>query len=261
MSAARDVALIGFGAIGQALAADLGRDPAYRLAVLTHDVAPLPSPLRALPDVEALIAARPALVVEAAGQNAVAQYGPELLNAGISLVIASTGALADDGLLQRLTESAQASGARLIVPAGAIGGLDYLTAVAGMEGATVRYISRKPPAAWRAELAALGHDCQRLDAPIVLFEGSAAEAARLYPRNLNAGLAVALAAGHAPVHVQVIADPAAQGNTHEIEVESPAGCATLRFSNRPSPGNPKTSAVTALSLAQAVRRHFASLII
>ncbi|WP_428030384.1 aspartate dehydrogenase [Ancylobacter sp.] len=261
MGAARDIALIGFGAIGQALAADLGRDPAYRLAVLTHDAAQLPSTLRALPDVEALIAARPALVVEAAGQSAVAHYGPLLLNAGISLVIASTGALADDDLLQRLTGAAQASGARLIVPAGAIGGLDYLAAVAGMEGATVRYISRKPPAAWSAELAALGHAPDRLASAVVLFEGSAAEAARRYPRNLNAGLAVALAAGQARLSVQVIADPAVGGNTHEIEVESPAGTATLRFANLPSPDNPKTSAVTALSLAQAVRRHFASLVI
>ncbi|MBB3770149.1 aspartate dehydrogenase [Angulomicrobium tetraedrale] len=261
MGAARDIALIGFGAIGQALAADLGRDPAYRLSVLTHDGTKVSSPICALSDVEALIAARPALVVEAAGQGAVAQYGPQLLSAGISLVIASTGALADDALLQRLVGAAQASGARLIVPAGAIGGLDYLTAVAGVKGTTVRYISRKPPAAWSTELAALGHAPERLASAVVLFEGTAGEAARRYPRNLNAGLAVALAAGPARVSVQVIADPAVSANTHEIEVKSPAGSATLSFSNRPSPDNPKTSAVTALSLAQAVRRHFASLVI
>ncbi|WP_018390240.1 aspartate dehydrogenase [Ancylobacter sp. FA202] len=261
MGATRDVALIGFGAIGRALAADLGRDPAYRLAVLTHDAAELPANVRALPDVAALIVARPALVVEAAGQGAVAQYGTLLLRAGISLVIASTGALADDDLRQRLAGAAKASGARLIVPAGAIGGLDYLAAVAGIEGAQVRYVSRKPPAAWSAELAALGHAPERLASAVVLFEGSAAEAARRYPRNLNAGLTVALAARPARVNVQVIADPAVSGNTHEIEVESPAGTASLRFTNLPSPDNPKTSAVTALSLAQAVRRHFASLVI
>lgn len=261
MGAVRNVALIGFGAIGRTLAADLGRDPAYRLAVLTRDATELPPTVRALPDVAALIVARPALVVEAAGQSAVAQYGTLLLRAGISLVIASTGALADDALRQRLTAAAQASGARLIVPAGAIGGLDYLATVAGIEGATVRYISRKPPAAWSAELGALGLAPESLASAVVLFEGSAAEAARRYPRNLNAGLTVALAAGPAVVSVQVIADPAVSGNTHEIEVESPAGTATLRFANRPSPDNPKTSAVTALSLAQAVRRHFASLVI
>lgn len=261
MGAARDIALIGFGAIGRALAADLGCDPAHRLAVLTHHAAELPPNIRALPDVAALIAARPALVVEAAGQSAVAQYGPLLLKAGISLVVASTGALADESLLQRLTAAAQESGARLIVPAGAIGGLDYLAAVAGIEGAKVRYISRKSPSAWSAELAALGHAPESLASAVVLFEGSAAEAARRYPRNLNAGLTVALAAGPAVVNVQVIADPAVSGNTHEIEIESPAGTATLRFANRPSPDNPKTSVVTALSLAQAVRRHFASLVI
>lgn len=261
MDAPRDIVLIGFGAIGRALAVELGRDAAYRLAVLTHRAVELPPTVRALPDVAALIAARPALVVEAAGQGAVAQYGPRLLEAGISLVVASTGALGDEGLLRSLTAAAQASGARLIVPAGAIGGLDYLAALAGVEGVKVRYISRKPPAAWSRELEALGHAPEGLASAVVLFEGSAAEAARRYPRNLNAGLTVALAAGPASVSVQVIADPAVRGNTHEIEVESPAGTATLRFLNRPSPDNPKTSVVTALSLAHAVRRHFASLVI
>lgn len=261
MGEARDIALIGFGAIGRALAADLGRDPAWRLAVLTRHGGALPPDLRALADVDALIAARPALAVEAAGQGAVAAHGPALLEAGISLVVASTGALADAPLLARLMRAAEAGGARLIVPAGAIGGLDYLAAVASLEGARVRYTSRKPPAAWSEELRALGHDPSRLGAPVVLFEGSAAEAARRYPRNLNAGLAVALAAGGALAGVEVVADPEALGNTHEIEVESAAGTASLRFANRPSPGNPKTSAVTALSLAQAVRRHFAPLVI
>ena len=81
-----------------------------------------------------------------------------------------------------------------------------------------------------------------------------AQAAQLYPRNLNAGLTVALAAAPAPVTVRVIADPTVSLNTHEIEAESTLGMAFMRFANRPSPDNPKTSALTAASLAAAVRR-------
>ena len=89
---------------------------------------------------------------------------------------------------------------------------------------------------------------------IVLFEGAPAQAALLYPRNLNAGLTVALAAAPAPVTVRVIADPAVSLNTHEIEAESALGIAFMRFANRPSADNPKTSALTAASLAATVRR-------
>ncbi|MDR6952997.1 aspartate dehydrogenase [Ancylobacter sp. 3268] len=255
------VALIGFGAIGRALADELGKDSAYRLAVLRRGGALLPRQIEALDTLDALIAARPALVVEAAGQGAVAAYAPALIEAGISLVITSTGALAEDALLHRLVLAAETSGARLIVPAGAIGGLDYLTAVAGLPGARVRYTSRKPPAAWGEELRALGHAPEALSSAVVLFEGGAGEAARRYPRNLNAGLTVALAVGPALADVRVVADPAVTDNTHEIAVESPAGSALMRFANRPAPDNPKTSLLTALSLAAAVRRHFAPLVI
>lgn len=261
MAAPRLVALIGYGAIGRALAGHLVEDASCRLAVLRRGAGELPPGIGAFDTLDVLIAARPALVVEAAGQGAVEQYGPALLEAGISLIVASTGALADGALLHRLTLAAETGGARLIVPAGAIGGLDYLGAIAATRGAEVRYTSRKPPAAWSAELRAIGHDPARLGAEVVLFEGSASEAARRYPRNLNAGLTVALAAGAARTSVRAVADPAATGNTHEIAVVSPAGSALMRFANRPSPDNPKTSALTALSLAAAVRRHFEPLVI
>ncbi len=95
-----------------------------------------------------LIAAKPDLVVEAAGQAAVADLVPALLEAGIDVVAVSSGALGDSELLGRLTRIAQQSGARLTVPPGAIGGLDYLAALHGVEGVRVRYTSRKPVAAW-----------------------------------------------------------------------------------------------------------------
>lgn len=260
MATPRHVGLIGFGAIGRALATHLTA-PDYRLTVLRRAAAPACPGIDAVDTMDALVAAGPMLVVEAAGHAAVAQYGPALLERGRNLIIASSGALADEDLARRLVLAAEEGGGRLIVPAGAIGGLDYLAAVAGIDGTEVRYTSRKPPAAWSEELRAIGHDPATLATQVVLFEGSAAEAARRYPRNLNAGLAVALAAGPAHTRVRVVADPAVSGNVHEIAVESPVGTAAMSFDNRPSPDNPKTSALTALSLAAAVRRHFDPLVI
>jgi aspartate dehydrogenase len=256
MTSRPPVGIIGYGAIGRDLASRLARG-GHAVTVLLRpgsvsraDVAD-----GALVDsLDGLIALRPAVVVEAAGQDALATLAPDLLAAGVTVVVASTGALGEPALFERLEAAARRGGSRLVVPAGALGGLDYLGALRGSAGASVRYTSRKPPSAWRTELAAAGRDPTAISGEIILFEGTAAEAARRYPRNLNAGLTVALAAAPAPVVVRVIVDPAVSLNTHEIEVWSDLGTAHMRFANRPSAINPKTSALTAASLAAAVRR-------
>ena len=259
MAGGAHIGLIGFGAIGRDLHAHL---PGFRVTVLTrHGGTPLPQGVAEVHALDALIAADPSLVVEAAGQAAAADLLPPVLEAGIDAVIGSTGVLGDEAVLARMLAAAETGAARLIVPAGAVGGLDYLAALGPVEGTRVTYTSRKPVAAWTDELRALGQDPATLAGEHLLFEGTAREAAKLYPRNLNAGLTIALAAGHARTTVRVIADPAATGNTHEIAVESPLGHAQMRFANLPSPANPKTSALTALSLALAVRQHSASIVI
>jgi len=258
------VGIIGFGAIGRDLAGRLAREGHDVMVLLRANSASreaVPADVAVVDTVAAMIAARPALVVEAAGQAALQVAAPLLLAAGLTVIAASTSTLGDPALFARLEDAARQGGSRLIVPAGALGGLDYLAALRGSPDAKVRYTSRKPPAAWRAELAVAGHDPDRLVDPVVLFEGGAAEAAHRYPRNLNAGLTVALAAAPTPVVVRVMADPTVSLNTHEIEAESDLGSAAMRFANRPAPANPKTSALTAASLAAAVRRLLAPVVL
>ena len=239
--------LIGYGTIAREIVSAFPQGSVRWVALLREGACPaLPPNVGAVTQLDALIGIRPRAVVEAAGQEAVAAYAPALLEAGIPTVIASVGALSDPGLAARLAEASRSGGARFVLPSGALGGLDYLRAIAALPDARVRYTSRKPPAAWAAELASAGLSAD--NGAITLFEGAPAEAARLYPRNLNAAFAVALAAGAGKVTVRVVADPKAAGNTHEIEAESAAGTASFRFVNAPSPGNPKTSALTALSL-------------
>ena len=257
--ARESVGLIGFGAIGRDLCGRLTAD-GFGVTVLLREGSAsrphVPPGVAVVASLDALMAAAPDLVVEAAGQAVLRDAAAPLLRAGFSVVAASTGALGLDGLFDDLAQAARAGRSRLIVSPGALGGLDYLAALHGTEGARVRYTSRKPPAAWLAELAAIGVQADRLVVEVLLFEGSAAEAARRYPRNLNAGLTVALAAGAAMTEVRVIADPAVTLNTHEIAVDSPLGSASMRFANRPAADNPKTSALTAAGLAASVRRLF-----
>lgn len=261
------VGLIGLGAIGRDVVSCLStRENPPMICVLRrasgHGEEKSPH-VQDVASVEALLEMQPDLVVEAAGQAALEQIGPVVLDAGISLVAASAGALvqsAGDGTLgEVLAAKAKASGARLIIPSGAIGGLDYLAAVAALPSTTVLYTSRKPPAAWRDELEMRGQWVEAQSGLTELFRGSVQEAARLYPRNLNVAATLALVKGTSNgISVRVVVDPAAAGNTHEVEICSAAGQARFEFINEPSPANPKTSMVTALSVVQSIDAFFAA---
>ena len=190
-------------------------------------------PCETVDDMAALAAFRPGLVVEAAGAQAVRDYGPACLRAGIPLLLSSVGALHDDALRMSLIEAAQDGGTRLYLPSGALAGLDYLRAIRGAREARVAYQSRKPPAAWRDELARLG-SASEPTTPVTLFEGDAQEAAARYPANLNVAATLALAGvGFERTRVEVVVDPSARGNTHSVSVTSEYGTLRLTVENRP----------------------------
>ena len=255
------IGLIGYGAIAHDLHRMLSSEGrAAQITLLLRADSPsrktVPAGVAVVSTIASLVAVRPDIVVEAAGQQAAAEYLPDVLEAGIPVIMASTGALADPALFARLANAAQKGGTRLSLPAGAIGGLDYLRAVAGHPSTRVCYTSRKPPASFREELAAIGHDADGLRSEILLFEGSAAAAAQRYPRNLNVAFSIALAAGLDKVTVKVIADPLVVRNTHELDIDGVLGQARMSFANTPSPDNPKTSMLTAYSLRAALERQF-----
>ena len=123
----------------------------------------------------------------------------------------------------------------------------------------MRYRSRKPPAAWRGSPAEKLVDLGALTRRTVLYRGTAGEAALLYPQNANVAAAVALAGlGFDATEVELVADPDAPGNVHEIEAEGAAGRFAIQLQGKPSRSNPKTSALAAMSVARALlneRRH------
>lgn len=258
--APRRIGLIGYGAIGRSVADLLGDEAGIALGVVTRSADRLPpTGAQRLDRLEELLAWRPDLVIEAASASAFAAYVPACLEAGIDVVAASVGALQDGALLARVTAACADRGNRLIVPSGAVGGLDHIAAAALNPQTEVIYTSRKPPKAWGAELAALGLSEAVQSGPVTLFEGNPREAAARYPKNLNAGLTIALAAGIERTRVRVIADPGVAQNTHDIEIRGPLGHSHMRFANTPDPENPKTSAITAYSLAAATLRRFEAL--
>jgi aspartate dehydrogenase len=253
--------LIGVGAIGHEVSQIFRAGSApVEIVALTRRKRPNVNVEQWVHCVDDLIAAKPQLVIEAAGHSAVTEHVVPILRAGIPVVLASVGALADEGLRREVTQAAQAGGTSLILPSGAIGALDYVRTVSHLANLRIRYCSRKPVAAWKDELIARGLVPDEIGGEVVLFEGAAREAALSFPQNLNVAMSLALAGpGIESVEVRVVADPKATGNTHEIEVESAAGRASLIFNNLPSEDNPKTSALTALSIVHAVREYFGTL--
>jgi aspartate dehydrogenase len=191
-----------------------------------------------------LLAARPAVVVEAASHEAVREHLVPLLEAGVSVIVLSAGALADDGLRVRAEQAAAASGALLYVPSGGIGGLDALktACLAGVDQVSIRVA--KPPAAWKGipYVEKLGVDLDALRAPRTLFEGPAREGVPHFPQNVNIAAVLSLGGiGMDRTRLEVVADPSLTLNTHTIRVSGAAGRMTVVLENVPAPENPKTS--------------------
>lgn len=193
------------------------------------------------------------IVVECAGQSALRMYGAPILRSGSDLIISSVGALADETLHATLKDAARSAGTRLYLPAGAVGGIDLLSAarLAGLHEVT--YVGRKPPSAWKGTQAESVVDLDNVHGERILYRGNARGAATDYPKNANVAAIIALAGiGFERTRVELIADPASGFNVHELRFRSRAGAATLRIENKPSPLNPKTSLGTAYSVADVV---------
>jgi aspartate dehydrogenase len=207
-----------------------------------------------------IIKQRPDLIVEAAGHQALRIYGPQILQAGIDLLLASVGALADQTLELALKQKAEASGAAVLIPAGALGGLDALRSArwAGID--TVRYTSEKSPKAWCGTAAESMLDLAAVTTKQVFFTGTARQAALQFPQNANVAAAVALAGiGFDQTQVQLCADPDAVFNRHRVFAEGPFGNINVVIEGRVLTSNPKTSMLAPMSLVDALMNRHATL--
>jgi aspartate dehydrogenase len=227
--------------------------PVDKISVGAHPI------VYALPQ---LLALKPALVVECAGHSAIAAYGEAILDAGIDLIIVSTGSLADVQLWRRLESAASRSSAQIKLPAGALPGVDALAAakLAGLTKVTLR--SSKPPLAWKGTPAETTHKLDAITAPTVIFSGNAREAALAFPKNANVAATAALAGrGFEGTTVTLVADPGITQNVHQLEAEGAFGSMSLAIFNNPSPDNPKTSHMAALSIMRLLEQETAGVVI
>jgi aspartate dehydrogenase len=192
------------------------------------------------------------LLIEAAGVDAVPELARQVFAAGRDLMVISIGALLDH---PEIMEQARKSGRRLLLPSGAIAGLDGIKAACMGRVSHVTMTSRKPPEGLEGApyLAEHGISLAGLTEEREIFSGTAREACRGFPANLNVSAAVSLAGlGPDATRVRILATPGLRRNCHDIEVEGEFGSLRVHIENIPTE-NPKTGRMTALSMMRAVQ--------
>jgi aspartate dehydrogenase len=255
----KTVAIAGLGAIGLPLARalDAGVDGLRLIAVACRDsvkgranlagfqAAPRIVEIPELAEADIVVEAAPAVLFE--------RIALPVLEAGRIFVPASAGALLPRMHLARL---ARQTGARIVVPTGALLGLDAVRAAAEGPIESITIVTRKPPMALIGAPYLEKHniDVMDLTQPLRVFKGNALDAAAGFPANVNVAAALALA-GIGPVRTQVEiwADPGVTRNIHTINVEAESARFAMTIENVPSLENPKTGRLTTLSLLACLR--------
>ena len=254
------VGIAGLGAIGRTLAKSLSEGvPGLALACAGAgdrakaqswlDAQAISCPLVPLEDFPKLAD----IAIECAPASALERICRPMLEAGKQVMVLSAGAL-----LPRpdLLELAEKHGGRILVPTGALLGLDAVAAAAEGNIHSVRMITRKPPGGLKGApyLVDNAISVDGLIEPKRVFSGSAREAAAGFPANVNVAAALSLAGiGPDRTIIEIWADPSVTRNCHSIEVEADSARFTLSIENIPS-DNPKTGKIVALSVLAALRK-------
>ena len=259
------VAVVGLGPIGRKVveALDKGIDGLVLTAVSVQEPAKHQAFLAGLKQPPAILpidglAEVADMVIECAPSKLVRSIVAPFVSRGKTAVVLSAGALLEN---EDLIALAKENGGQIVVPTGALIGLDAMTAAAEGKILSVRMVTRKPVTglAGAPYLVQNNIDIERITEPLRIFEGSAREAAKGFPANLNVAVALSLAGlGPDRTTLEIWADPALTRNVHRVEVESDSARFSMSIENIPSE-NPKTGRITALSVIAYLRKQRSAL--
>jgi len=262
----KKIAIIGCGTIGTAIAEHINKDFQNKVSgiiLFDQDI----NAAQKLSDSisktviagtldEAIIGAD--LVIEAASSSVVADILRKIIDKEKDAIFMSIGGLLGQEALLREAEEKRI---KVMLPSGAISGIDALKAakIAGITG--VKIITRKPPMALSGApfIAEKGIDLEGIKEETVIFEGNTLQAMKGFPKNINVSALLSLAGiGAEKTLVKIIASAEYTKNSHEVIVESNAGSFTARTENVPSPNNPKTSYLAPLAAMATINEYFST---
>lgn len=258
-----NICVIGCGAIGTTIAravepmpdidiiylTDRSKECAARLEEKVRKVRYVPDIVPILNDTR--------LVVEAASQDAARYYVPLALSAGVDVLIMSVGVFQDEEFQQDAFRLAKRKNAKIYLPSGAIGGIDALCAASIEDINEVTLTTTKPPSAFGSNkyLESKGINAAEVRERTELFSGSARDAVKHFPQNINVAATISLAGvGFEKTKIRIVCDPAVHTNEHHLKARGKFGELDVVTRNVPSPRNPKTSYLAALSAISAIKK-------
>ena len=256
----KKVAIIGTGVIGKTIAKELKihLQTHYELVGMmkrtNEQIKELTTTFntKMVTDFSDVLELKPDFIVEAASVDVVKEYGEMILEHGIHFIPLSVGALADTAFYDSLQQKAQANHAVLYIPSGAIGGFDFMR----------KMTLADPP---EVEINTYKSQDSLTDAPFlkdksfvmnekeVVFDGTAKEAIKGFPQNINVAVATGLATvGPENVRTIIHSIPGLEANVHEISIRNKEGTAAIRFAAQPS-SNARTSSITPWSVISLLK--------
>ena len=258
------IGLLGCGAIGTqiAIAIDTGIIPAQLTHIFDEDKEKsqsLVSKLKNKPIVVEnvhLLSSNPVdLVVEAASQNAVSDNALSILQNRKDLVIMSSGALLDESIFEIISDACKELKKTVYLPSGAISGIDAIKSVKDELDSVVLITTKHPNSLKGAKFFDdFKINLNEIKEISTIFEGTATEAVRLFPKNINVSALLSLSGlGSHETIVKIIVDPNTTKNTHEIVARGKFGQITTKIENVPDSNNPRTSRLAILSAIETIR--------
>ena len=193
------------------------------------------------------------VIVECALPHKFFDIADPVLRAGRTLILLSATSLIKH---MSLIDLARKTGGRIIIPSGAILGLDAVRAASLGTVHSVTMITRKPPKGLEKApfIIEEGIELENLTKEKLLFEGPVTDAAEKFPANVNVAVALSLAGiGSDKTRYQVWADPTVTRNTHVIKVEADTASFEMTIANVPTEENPATGKIVCLSVMETLR--------
>jgi len=197
------------------------------------------------------------LVIEAASQDAAREILPKVVARGVDIMIMSVGSLVDDDFRKMIFDKAKVSEGRIYIPTGALCGVDGLRSASIDELDEVELITMKGPKSLLGVeyIESKGIDVDKITEKTVIYTGTAREAVKLFPRNINVAATVSLMGiGFDRTKVTVVVDPEIKSNSHELRIKGKFGEMNCHTYNIPEPDNPRTSHLATLSAISVLTR-------